>query len=346
MLDAVTVRAHATVPDDAIAVAADRVARMLRPLPPAVLSRLRRRGAAVHIIGSKQVTSDLPELRHLRSERGLYEEEAAIEGRRRAELRRIGRADDLGPRRVVPHATIDERTRGMGGLEASCGEENLLAPDDEPKYTGRDILTHELAHTLMDYGLRPELRAAIEACHREAVEERGLWMRPDGSKAYAATNAQEYFAELSMWIHGGRGEYVDAKRSLPAAGPFGLASYDRAGFDLLGAIYSGSHPLQRSDEVEPPPLALNATSAAATSADVGGDERVLELANEAEGGDELRIAWVDANGTAHDYGSVGAGATAAQRTFAGHVWELSNAHGVTRRYRVSEGEASRVEWRG
>ena len=38
--------------------------------------------------------------------------------------------------------------------------------------------------------------------------------RPDGSKAYAATNAREYFAELSMWIHGGRGEYVDAKRSL------------------------------------------------------------------------------------------------------------------------------------
>ena len=73
---------------------------------------------------------------------------------------------------------------------------------------------------------------------------------------------------------------------------------------------------------------------------------MLELANEAEGGDELRIAWVDANGTSHDYGSVGAGATAAQRTFAGHVWELSNAHGVTRRYRVSEREASRVEWRG
>ena len=134
--------------------------------------------------------------------------------------------------------------------------------------------------------------------------------------------------------------------STAAAGPFGLASYDKAGFDLLGAIYSGSHPLQRSDEVEPPPLALNATSAAATSADVGGDERVLELANEAEGGGELRIAWVDANGTSHDYGSVGAGATAAQRTFAGHVWELSNAHGVTRRYRVSEREASRVEWRG
>ena len=114
---------RAAVGDDAIAVAADRVARMLRPLPPAVLTRLKRRGAAVHIIGSLQVTSDLPELRHLRSERGLYEEEAAIEGRRRAELRRIGRAEDLGPRRVVPHATIDERTRGMGGLEASCGEE-------------------------------------------------------------------------------------------------------------------------------------------------------------------------------------------------------------------------------
>ena len=180
--------------------------------------------------------------------------------------------------------------------------------DDEPEAPAHPC-AREVAACAREVG--SSRRDAIEACHREAVEERGLWMRPDGSKAYAATNAQEYFAELSMWIHGGRGEYVDAKRSLPAAGPFGLASYDKAGFDLLGAIYSGSHPLQRSDEVEPPPLALNATSAAATSADVGGDERVLELANEAEGGDELRIAWVDANGTSHDYGSVGAGATAA-----------------------------------
>ena len=41
---------------------------------------------------------------------------------------------------------------GAGGLRASCGEENLLAPDADPRYAGRDVLVHEFAHCLMDYG--------------------------------------------------------------------------------------------------------------------------------------------------------------------------------------------------
>ena len=105
--------------------------------------------------------SSLRVLLHMRSS-------SVAELRRRAELRRIGRADDLGPRRVVPHATIDERTRGMGGLEASCGEENLLAPDDEPKYAGRDILTHELAHTLMQTE-QPSNKVFSFHCRRKPV---------------------------------------------------------------------------------------------------------------------------------------------------------------------------------
>ena len=121
----------------------------------AVLTRLV--GAAPRCTSSapNSATSDLPELRHLRSERGLYEEEAAIEG---------GGAPSCGgsaaPTTSAHGASCRTRRStsaraAWGGLEASCGEENLLAPDDEPKYTGRDILTHELAHTLMDYGLRP-----------------------------------------------------------------------------------------------------------------------------------------------------------------------------------------------
>ena len=90
--------------------------------------------------------------------------------------------------RLAYRRTIDERTRGMGGLQASCGEENLLSLDVDPRYTGRDILTHEMAHTLMDYGLPPKARQAIEAAYEASVVERGLWRRPDGSKAYAATS--------------------------------------------------------------------------------------------------------------------------------------------------------------
>ena len=92
--------------------------------------------------------------------------------------------------------TPDERTRGYGGLHASCGEENLLTPDTDPRYSGRDVLVHEFAHCLMDYGLTPSLREAIKERWRASVQEQGLWRRADGIPAYAATNEQEYFAEL------------------------------------------------------------------------------------------------------------------------------------------------------
>ena len=50
----------------------------------------------------------------------------------------------------------------------------------------------------MDYGLPDAAREAIFDAYEASVGQRGLWIRPDGSKAYGATNADEYFAELSM----------------------------------------------------------------------------------------------------------------------------------------------------
>ena len=97
------------------------------------------------------------------------------------------------------------------------------------------MLSHELAHTLLDYGLPPAVRRAVERCYQASVGERGLWRRPDGAPAYAATSVDEYFAELSMWVWGTHGEYVDEQRKLPTAGPRGLSRYDPDGFELIGA---------------------------------------------------------------------------------------------------------------
>ena len=113
---------------------------------------------------------------------------------------------------------------------------------------------HEFAHCLMDFGLPPNLRDAIEARWAASVKEQGLWQRPDGTPAYAALNAQEYFAELSMWIFGTHGEFVDGEAQQPAPGPFGLQRYDPAGFELVGSIYSATHPMLQ--DVPPPPERL------------------------------------------------------------------------------------------
>jgi hypothetical protein len=119
-------RASRAVSDGALYVAADRISRMLREQPAAVLERLAQCGACVHIIGEHQGTSDLPEHRHMKGVDGGYTGEKGV--------------------------TLDQRARGMGGLQTSCGEENLLDLDSDPRYAGRDILTHEFAHLLVRCG--------------------------------------------------------------------------------------------------------------------------------------------------------------------------------------------------
>ena len=138
VLDAVTARAR-DGSDDAIAVAADQAARS--PAAAPVFSGLRRRGAAVHIIGSKQVTSDLPEratcgrsagcTRRRRRSRVAARRAAADRPRRRsrATARRAARDD----RRA--HARHG-RPRGVVRRGEPTGARR------QPKYTGRDILTH------------------------------------------------------------------------------------------------------------------------------------------------------------------------------------------------------------
>ena len=137
-------------------------------------ARLRRRGAAVRIIGSPQVTATCPALRRLRSERALYELEAAIEGRRRAELRRIGRADDLGPRRVVPRD--DRRAHARHGRPRGVVRRGARARARPSPSTRSASRAHELAHTADGLRrLRPELaRRDPAATARGAVEERGM----------------------------------------------------------------------------------------------------------------------------------------------------------------------------
>jgi hypothetical protein len=200
----IPVRSSAAVDDLALELACGKIEMMLRDIP-AARGRLIARGAELHIIGRNEVTSDLPEFR---SQRGVLF------------------SDSRG--RVW---TIDTRTRGKGGLKASCGEENLLhLPGD--RYRGQDICTHEFAHDVMNVGFTNAQRARIRAQH-EAARAAGLW--PD---SYTISDAMEYWAELSMWYFGGRGDRR-MQGPPPADGPEGLRAYDPAGFELLDELYHG-----------------------------------------------------------------------------------------------------------
>src|SRR5256714_11173147 len=206
--EGIPIKAPAVVDDRALFVARERIARMLRNLPNGRYN-LKMAGAELHIIGKDQVTSDLPEHRHLKGK--------PFDG-------------DL---------TVDQRTRGLGGLLTSCGEENLLElPND--RYRGRDICSHEFAHNLQEQGLSENVRAKIREQYRRSLDK-GLW-----KGAYAATNEGEFFAELTMWYFGTHGD-LHMEGVKPENGTEGLRKYDPEAYALLDDIYSGRIPVKREE---------------------------------------------------------------------------------------------------
>lgn len=202
----IPIKAHKVVTDEALYAAHDRLSMMFSHLltkQPMVLSNLAAAGAALHIIGRDQVTTDLPEWRH---DKGV-------------------------PRPEYNGLTRDQRTRGMGGLLTSCGEENLLKLEKD-RYRGRDICLHEFSHSVLNNGCPREIKARV-AEQRQRSLDKGLWQR-----SYAGSNADEFFAELTMWYFGTHGDLrmVGLK---PKDGPQGLKEYDPEAYALVDDFYRG-----------------------------------------------------------------------------------------------------------
>jgi alpha-glucosidase len=200
----VPIKAHSVVSNEALYAAWDRLSMMLSK-QPMVVSNLARAGSELHIIGRDQVTTDLPEWRH---DKGKPLWEPTYNG-----------------------MTRDQRTRGMGGLLTSCGEENLLKLEKD-KYRGRDICLHEFAHSVHDFGLTRDVRNRFDAQWKKSLDA-GHWV-----KSYAGSNPDEFFAELTMWYFCTHGD-LGMTGPKPENGPEGLKKYDPEAFALFDDFYSG-----------------------------------------------------------------------------------------------------------
>lgn len=278
----IPIKAHADVADEALCVARDRLDRLLGRLPDAV-ANLAGAGVELHVIGARQVTSDLPEHRHAKGK--------PMDG----------------------NQTIDERTRGVGGRLASCGEENLLGLSDD-RYAGRDICSHEFAHTLLTYGLGPAVRRRIDQQYQRSTAK-GLW-----KNAYAATNVHEFFAELVMWYVGTHGDLgMDPK---PGMGPGGLARYDPEAFRLLDDLFSGRIPVERVAMATLPALPPEKESEL-RSAD--GPATAIRVRNRT--GAPVQMHWLDDRGERKLYQTLAPGEQWDQETFATHVWLATDEAG-------------------
>jgi hypothetical protein len=202
----IPIKANEVVSDAAMYEAYRRVSMLLTNLAlkqPMLISNLVASGVELHIIGQHQVTSDLPEFSDLKGK----------------------------PLPEYNGLTIDQRTRGMGGQLSSCGEENLLKLKTD-HYYGRDICAHEFAHAIRNYGMPMEVVSQFNHQYRSSLAK-GLW-----KGAYSASNADEFFAELTMWYFGTHGD-LNMTGPKPGNGPEGFKKYDPEAYALFDDFYRG-----------------------------------------------------------------------------------------------------------
>jgi len=279
--DGILVRSGSVVDDKALFIARYKILMMLKHMPNA-FKNLVKNGAELHIIGKDQQTSDLPENA---SQKGVkYMDHGVL-------------------------TDIDARTRGTGGLYASCGEENLLGLLNDRYAGGSDICVHEFAHDIMDNGLDSVLRAKIKAQWQRTVAL-GYW-----KDAYAASNEQEYWAELSMWYFGKHGEFLRYTKK-PVPGAEGLKKYDTAGYKLLDSIYSGK--LQPKVETIRP--SVGAQKGDVSFKSIKKSEMVITNSRSTE----IRVYWIDYNGNAKLYEVMQPKQRITQPTYYGHVWMVAD----------------------
>ena len=276
----IAIESSSVVPDTALAIACDRISRMLEHLPN-VRANLVFSGAAFHVIGRNQVTTDLPENRQMKN------------------VPRQAQPDE-------PITDVDERTRGLGGLVASCGEENLLKlPHD--RYFGRDICVHEFAHTIFENGFTDAAREAIVRQYNVSLSK-NLWRHN-----YAHENASEYFAELAMWYFGTHG---DDPGGFIGVGRYDLRRYDADSYKLLDSIFSGAFAIEADssligDTVQMFPYTHNLRSGS-------GEACTLTVINRTS--NSISMYWVDFGGQRKYYQLIRPGARWNQNTFVSHVW--------------------------
>ncbi len=276
-LEGIPIKAHTDVSGAAMLEAYRRLSRLLERLPQA-RSNLASAGAEFHIIGKNQMMVDLPECQFWKG------------------------------KKYDGNLTLDERDRGWGGLMSSCGEENLLALPSDRYRDHRDICSHEFAHTLMAFGLSDDVVRQIRDQYRASLNK-GLW------SAYAGTNPDEFFAELTMWYFGSRGDYGTIEPR-PQPGKTWLAAHDPEAFALLDDIYSGRTPIAARVWKLLPLADLNGAAALRSQ----NSERPTSLIARNLRGSKCQVYWVDFSGKPVPYGEIEPFCAWSGATYTTHPW--------------------------
>ena len=279
--EGIPIRSSKVVSDTALKIASEKLKKLLEQTP-IIRNNLIANSVELHIIGKNQQTSDLPEYRELKGLKFIDN----------------GSLTD-----------VDTRTRGMGGIYASCGEENLLGLPKDRYSDGYDICTHEFSHTIMGFGLDSILLKKISLQYRSSMDK-GLW-----KGVYASTNEQEYWAELSTWYFGAHGDFM--QNNQPAPGPAALKAYDLGGYNLLDSIYSG--------KINPNKIIKKSNSVARNTPSLPSEQKSkFNVINNSK--KELRIFWIDYSGKSILEKTVPPSTSFSKDTFYNNVWLIEGGH--------------------
>lgn len=284
--EGIPVKASKEVADEALWAARGRLELLMKNLPN-VRFNMQMAGAELHLIGKDQVTSDLPEHRAMKGK--------PFEGK----------------------MTIDERTRGLGGLMTSCGEENLLHLKGD-RYWDRDICLHEFSHNIYSHGAGNAFRTRWQNQRRQSLDK-GLWV---GS--YAGSNDDEFFAELTMWYFGTRGDH-GMRGPKPGDGPEGLRAYDPDAFALMDDFYAGRIDVPRIAVTRLEPVARDRWPGA-RSVQSREESTVIFVNRTAR---NCRLCWIDFEGRREPRGTLPAHGRETETTYLTHPWAVENEKGET-----------------
>jgi hypothetical protein len=223
--EGIPVIASKRVSDSALYVGRDIINYMLAKRPD-VRKELVSHQARLSIIGRHEMQTDLPECRDWK--KPAKDDERLTDGER-ADYDKPG-----GIASMTDQQYWNQRARGMGGIQSSCAEENLLGIPGT-RYYGENITVHEFSHDIME-GL-VQLDSTFYGRLKVAYDSALANKKYHGQ--YAINTIAEYWAEGTQWWFWSNVEFYDGSTRLQS--PDDLKTYDPALYALLSEVYIGHH---------------------------------------------------------------------------------------------------------
>lgn len=217
---------------------------------------------------------------------------------------------------------MEAHGRAYGGLAPCVNEDNLLALASDRFSDHRDVCTHEFAHSVLSYGACAATYSRVEQAYNRAIAA-GKW-----TNMYAATNADEYFAEAAMWFAGSRGDYGTSPPQGIRPGPEWLQEYDPEIYSILHQLFDEK---QLQDPVEIVPLRVKTLSRLSfvhveIKTEYDGPKCQLIVVNESP--NRWHVSWFSKEGKKNEYFSIEPQQRIGQETFQGHVWHFESETGL------------------